>query len=135
MMENLILCFGHRMTMESIWWLIDVTETLAKRAVYLDLISQKLKNYSLYEFVSEFETYRPFISVIIQVCAYGIGLITLIHTVENCPLVLIIEKSVHMWVYVWGDIYVEREREGGKILFNIRKSQHQTSFLSKKLTF
>lgn len=75
-MENLILCFGHGMTMENICWLIDVTETLAKRALYLDLISQKLKNYSLYEFISEFETYRPFVSVITQVCAYGIGLIT-----------------------------------------------------------
>lgn len=65
------------MTMENICWLIDVAETLAKRAVSLDLISQKLKNYSLYEFISEFETYRPFTSVITQVCAYGIGLITL----------------------------------------------------------
>ena len=135
MMEKLILCFGHRMTMENICWLIDVAKTLAKRAVSLDLISQKLKKYSLYEFVSEFEAF--YICYYSGLCIWHWINYSLTHTVENCPLVLIIEKSVHIWVYVWGDIYGEREREreGGKILFNLRKPQHLTSFLSKKLTF
>lgn len=120
--------------------MIDVAKTLAKRAVSLDLISQKLKKYSLYEFVSKFETF--YICYYSGLCIWHWINYSLFHTVENCPLVLIIEKSVHVWVYVCGgDIYVERERkregwrEGGKILFNIRKLQHLTSFLSKKLTF